>query len=655
MFREMKIGARLALALAGSVVLAVGATTLSNMWLSGVLVEQAAGKQLRTLQEFLDAKISSEARRALTLASGLAGNAEIQAAFAAQDRGRLTSMLVPGFKELKEQHGVTQMQFHTPASVSFLRVHRPEKFGDDLSSFRFTVVEVNKTRKPVFGLENGVEGLGIRGVVPMMSQGTPIGSFEVGLSFGTSFFEAFQKETTAEIAFHVVKNGNFETFASTFRQAPALEADQMKAALAQESEVRTYHLGDTSYAVRLVPVRDYRGTAIGFCTIAMDRGAFDAQIAQARTSSILIGFGVLAAALGIAWLVNRAIAHPIQAITAAMGELAKGNTDVRVPGIGRRDEIGAMADAFEIFRRGMIETETLRSEQEALKHRADDERKASMLELADRFEGKVGHLIRSLSSAATGMEGAAGSMSATAEQTNRQSVAVASASEQASVNVQTVAAATEELAASITEIGNQASQSRSVAGKAVSDTRQTDEAVRKLAGSADRIGQVVDLIQDIASQTNLLALNATIEAARAGEAGKGFAVVASEVKALANQTARATDEIRQQIAQMQQDSNGAVSSIKGIGSVISEVSEIAAAIAAAVEEQGAATQEIARNVQQAAIGTQEVSSHIAGVREAANETGTAATQVLGAARELSHQAEILTTEVKGFLNSVRAA
>ncbi|WP_372395576.1 cache domain-containing protein [Azospirillum sp. HJ39] len=655
MFRGMKIGARLALALAGSVVLAVGTTTLSNMWLSGVLVEQAAGKQLRTLQEFLDAKVSSEARRALTLASGLAGNAEIQAALAAQDRGRLTGMLVPGFKDLKEQHGITQMQFHTPASVSFLRVHRPEKFGDDLSSFRFTVVEVNKTRKPVFGLENGVEGLGIRGVVPMVSQGTPIGSFEVGLSFGKSFFEAFQKETGADIAFHVAKDGNFETFASTFRQAPAIGPDQMKAALAQESEVRTYHLGDASYAVRLVPIRDYRGTAIGVCTIAMDRGAFDAQIADARLSSILIGLGVLAAALGIAWLMNRGIAHPIQAMTGAMGELANGNTDIRVPGIGRRDEIGAMAGAFEIFRRSMIEAETLRSEQETLKRRADEERKVAMLDLAHRFEGKVGHLIGTLSSAATEMEASAGSMSATAEQTNRQSVAVATASEEASVNVQTVAAATEELAASISEIGNQAAQSRSVAGKAVIDTKQTDEAVRKLAGSADRIGQVVDLIQDIASQTNLLALNATIEAARAGEAGKGFAVVASEVKALANQTARATDEIRQQISQMQEDANGAVGSIKGIGGVISEVSEIAAAIAAAVEEQGAATQEISRNVQQAAIGTQEVSSHIAGVRGAANETGAAATQVLGAARDLSRQAEVLTTEVKGFLNDIRVA
>ncbi|WP_395453158.1 cache domain-containing protein [Azospirillum melinis] len=655
MFRGMKIGARLAVALAGSVVLAVGATTLSNLWLSRLLVEHAADNQLKTLQEFLDANVASEARRALTLAQALAGNGEIQAAFAAQDRNRLAGMLVQGFKDLKEQHGVTQMQFHTPASVSFLRVHRPEKFGDDLSSFRFTVVEVNKTRKPVFGLENGVEGLGIRGVVPMVSQGAQIGSFEVGLSFGKPFFEAFHKETGAEVAFHTVKDGGFETFASTFREALALGQDRMKDALIRESEVQTHQLGGASYAVRLAPVRDYRGTAIGFYTIAMDRSAFDAEIAEARTSAILIGLAVLAVALGVAWLVNRGIARPIQGMTESMGDLAKGNTDIRVSGTGRRDEIGAMADALEVFRRGMIETEALRAEQEVLKQRAQEDRRAAMLDLADRFEERIGRLVGAVSSAATEMEASAGSMSSTAEQTNRQSAAVAAASEQTSANVQTVAAATEELAASITEIASQASQSHSVAGNAVTDARQTDEAVRKLADSAKRIGQVVDLIQDIASQTNLLALNATIEAARAGEAGKGFAVVASEVKALATQTARATDEIRQQISQMQQDSDGAVDAIKGIGGVIGEISEIAAAIAAAVEEQGTATQEISRNVQQAAVGTQEVSSHIVSVREAANETGAAAAQVLGAAQELSHQAEVLAAEVKGFLDNVRAA
>ena len=655
MFSRMRIGGRLAIALAGSVVLAVAATTLSNMWLNRLLVEHAADNQLRTLQKFLDADVASEARRALTLAQGFAGNSEIQAAFAAQDRARLVRMLAPGLKDLKERHGVTQMQFHTPASASFLRVNRPEKFGDDLSSFRLTVVEVNKNHKPIFGLENGVEGLGIRGVVPMTSQGTHIGSFEVGLSFGKPFFEAFRNETGAEVAFHILKDGEFQTFASTFREAPAVEQDRMKEALVHESEVRTYRLDGVSYAVRLAPVRNYSGTAIGFYTIAMDRSAFDAEIAASRIWSVLIGLGVLTAALGVAWMMNRDIARPIRAMTDSMDDLARGNTDIRIPGVGRQDEIGGMANALEVFRRGMIETEALRAEQEHSKQRAQEERKTAMLQLANRFEQKIGQLVDALSSAATEMEASARSMSTIAEQTNRQSAAVTSASEQTSANVQTVAAATEELAASIAEIGNQASQSRGVAGKAVSDARQTDEAVHKLADSAKRIGQVVDLIQEIASQTNLLALNATIEAARAGEAGKGFAVVASEVKALAVQTARATDDIRQQIAQMQQDSDGAVDAIKGIGGVIGTISESAAAIAAAVEEQGAATQEISRNVQQAAVGTQAVSTHIAGVRVAANETGSAATQVLGAAHELSHQAEVLASEVKGFLDGIRVA
>lgn len=655
MISRMNIGGRLAAALAGSVILAVATTTLSNVWLSNKLVDEAAVRQLHTLEEFLDTSIQSEARRALTFAQGMAGNREIQAAFAAQDRERLADMLVPGFKDLKEQHGVSQFQFHTPQASSFLRVHRPEKFGDDLSSFRFTVVEVNKSRTPVSGLENGVEGLGIRGVVPVIRDGTHLGSVEVGLTFGKPFFEAFKKATGAEVAFYIVKEGKFDTFASTSGEELLFNSEQMAAALDEPSNVMTIQSGGHNNAVMLAPVQDYRGDAIGVYALALDRSAFDEAIEGARFWSVLMGLAALAAALVIAWLMNRSIARPIQAMTESMGELAGGNTAIDIPGTGRSDEIGAMAGALEVFRRNMIETDRLRTEQEEMKRQSEEDRRAAMFALADRFEAKVGNLIEGLSSAATEMEATAGSMSATAEQTNRQSVTVASASEQASANVQTVAAATEELAASITEIGSQASQSRSVAGKAVEDTRHTDRAVRQLADSAERIGQVVDLIQEIASQTNLLALNATIEAARAGEAGKGFAVVASEVKALATQTARATEDIRQQIGQMQQASIGAVDAIQGIGTVISEVSEIAAAIAAAVEEQGAATQEISRNVQQAAAGTHEVSSNIVGVRQAANDTGSAATQVLGAARELAQQAEVLNREVRTFLTGIRTA
>ena len=276
-------------------------------------------------------------------------------------------------------------------------------------------------------------------------------------------------------------------------------------------------------------------------------------------------------------------------------------------------------------------------------------------ELAKNFEGSVKGIVDTVSSAATELQSSAQSMSATAEETSRQSTAVAAASEEASTNVQTVASATEELSASVAEISRQVTQSTQIAAKAVADAQATNRTVENLDAAAKKIGEVVQLISDIASQTNLLALIATIEAARAGEAGKGFAVVASEGKSLANQTARATEDIGAQIRAIQSEVGQSVTAIKGIGATIQEISEISTAIATAVEEQGAATQEIARNVQQAAAGTQEVSTNITGVTQAAGETGQAAGQVLSAAEELGRQSNVLQKQVDQFIASIRAA
>ena len=384
-------------------------------------------------------------------------------------------------------------------------------------------------------------------------------------------------------------------------------------------------------------------------------GAIATQNELLKTVSLVVGAVVLLIAVGAVTLLQIQVTRPLLTMRSVMLRLAEGDRSVEIAALDRRDEIGEMAGAVQTFRDNAVEMERLKAEQEAAAARGVAEKRQTMARLADAFGASVGGVVETVTAAVTGLQRSAQAMSATAEETSRRSTAVAAASEEASVNVQTVASATEELSSSIAEISRQVAHSSASAGKAVEEARRTDATVQGLAEAAQKIGEVVKLISDIASQTNLLALNATIEAARAGEAGKGFAVVASEVKNLANQTAKATDDITAQIAAIQGATNDAVVAIQGIGKTIAEISEIATTVAAAAEEQGTATQEIARNVQQAAAGTGEVSSNIAGVSEAASEAGGAAQQVLDATGELAKEAELLRAEVGKFLEQVRAA
>jgi methyl-accepting chemotaxis protein len=370
---------------------------------------------------------------------------------------------------------------------------------------------------------------------------------------------------------------------------------------------------------------------------------------------ITAGVGLLIGLAIALWIGIKGLARPIADLKSVMEAFARNELKAAVPGIERRDEVGDMARAVEVFKTNAVEVERLKAGLEATEKRAAEQRKIDMTMLANDFEGAVGEIIETVSSASTELEASASTLSATAVRSQKLATVVAAASEEASTNVQSVASATEELTSSVNEISRQVQESARMAGEAVDQARKTNDRVSELSRAATRIGDVVELINTIAGQTNLLALNATIEAARAGEAGRGFAVVASEVKALAEQTAKATGEIGQQISGIQAATQESVGAIKEISGTIERLSEISSTIAAAVEEQGAATHEISRNVQQAAQGTQQVSSNITDVQRGAAETGSASSQVLSAAQMLSNDSIRLKTEVGKFLTNVRAA
>ncbi|HVQ71236.1 MAG TPA: HAMP domain-containing methyl-accepting chemotaxis protein [Bradyrhizobium sp.] len=350
------------------------------------------------------------------------------------------------------------------------------------------------------------------------------------------------------------------------------------------------------------------------------------------------------------------IARPMTRLNGALSQMAAGNLHIQIPGADRGDEIGDLAKTVTVIRENAERKARDEAEAQIKQDQvAAQQRKAEMVKLANTFETAVGEIVDTVSSASTELEASAGTLTAAAERAQELTTTVAAASEEASTNVQSVASATEEMASSVNEISRQVQESARMASEAVDQARKTNDRVGELSKAAGRIGDVVELINTIAEQTNLLALNATIEAARAGEAGRGFAVVASEVKALAEQTSKATGEIGQQITGIQAATHESVDAIKAISGTIEKLSEISSTIAAAVEEQGAATQEISRNVQQAAHGTQQVSSNITDVQRGASETGSASSQVLSAARSLSSESNRLKLEVDKFLDSVRVA
>jgi methyl-accepting chemotaxis protein len=428
---------------------------------------------------------------------------------------------------------------------------------------------------------------------------------------------------------------------------PALAKADMASAVKSYSEVTKAYLAHRALIDEIVKKTNDDNAAIESAAIQRVNTFTIILWCISGLVFLIIGGGIFGVGFGVI--------QPMTRMTGVMARLAGGELDTQIPSLERADEVGAMARAVQVFRENALRVQAMESEQSGLKLKAEEDRKSAMGRVADGFEQTIGKIVEAVSSASSEIVAAACSLTRTAETTHQLTTAAAAASDRSSANVQSAAAASEEMASSVTEIGRQVQQSEKITNAAVRQAEQTNARISELSQSAGRIGEVVKLIAAVAEQTNLLALNATIEAARAGEAGRGFAVVAQEVKALAAQTAKATEEIGTQITQMQSATQQSVSAIKEIGATIGQISEISTAIAAAVQQQGTATQEIARNVQQAAQGTIEVGDSIANVGSGAANTGAAAEQVHGFARSLSDEGNHLKLEVGKFLATVRAA
>jgi len=596
MFRNIKIGTRLLLA--NGLILIVVIAVIIPFGLHQVdrLLQESELRELEGLYKIAEGELVGSGNLARAMATIVAGTPEVQQEFAAGERDALTQRTVPLFKQLKKEFAVRQFQFHTPPATSFLRVHKPEKYGDDLSSFRKTVVEANKSLKPISGLEKGVAGLGIRGLVPVFNQQQHVGSVEFGLSFGQPFFDAFKEQYGVENALYIPDGADFKVFGTTLSDQQVIDKEFLRQAFGGTSANMRAEIDDQPFNLYFHEIRDFSGTPVGVLVLAKNRSFYVDQVNYIRNTSLMIGGIALLIGLMISWLMGLSISRPIQNAVLAMRDIAKGEGDLtRRLDTSGSDEIAHLSDAFNEFAEKIRQTVAQVSGVTVQLGTAAEELAVITRETADGVRQQE----EETSQVATAMN----EMTATVQEVARNA---ADAATSASTALEETEQGKMVVDATIGSISGLADEINSAA-----------EVINNLETQSENIGSVLDVIRGIAEQTNLLALNAAIEAARAGEQGRGFAVVADEVRTLASRTQQSTEEIQHMIEQLQGGSRQAVKvmhhsneqaqetvsqagkagqSLEDISRVVVAINDMNMQIANAAEEQGLVSEEVNRNV-----------------------------------------------------------
>ncbi len=612
---------------AALVLLCVGVGIMTTRAVAQDVATKSREQLSATLIDWVEQDLTEQKQTAAMLAMTISKDAAIAKAFAAGDRDALLTLTKPIFAELKKTYGVAQFQFHTPQSRSFLRLHKPEKFGDDLSSFRHTVVQANTTKAPAGGTEGGVAGLGVRSVAPITVDGTHVGTVEFGLNLGTAYVDRISAALNAPAALFAppekaAAGAPAESVASKLPEGFTPDAQLIADAMKGQATTTSGRVADTPYDVVYNPVKDAQGKTVAVLALIKDSSAVVAARDAGTRQGLLSGLAVMLLGVLAAILVSRricaSVTQPVENVSQVLDHVAQGDFTVR-----------AAVEGDSTVKRLAERVNT-----------TVDQLSGTLREVHASFgelDTALGHLRTAASSAEE-----------TAERTRDRARSMQADAETVAGNVNVVASGAEEMSASIREIAANAAEAADVGQRAVVQTESTNAQIATLGESSEQIGEVVKLISSIAEQTNLLALNATIEAARAGEAGKGFAVVAGEVKELAEQTGTATGQISTQVTGIQSASATAVGAIEAIRSVISQVNDYQTTIASAVEQQSATTQEITRNVTQAASGVDVISKGSSELLQASEDMLGTAQAAMGASEESSQISEKVRTLLSQF-------